>query len=333
MTNEIVGHKSYLALYSESEWGTKPETPVYVHCPADDYAVRFRPENRQATPYIGLRQKKHNRNHRGMVSGALSCSLYGAEAEGSLNISLAEYLCDWAFGNPETLALPSKGAEWAEGPDVANKNHSGLRVNSATLQGSSDAGVVSLALDLMGSTEATLDTAQTIPVDRNKLVEFEFPDITFEIGNVGGSLTEVAIDAFQIQRQNNLQAKYVGSRTPIHITPGLCTETFQFSIVKNAATYDVIRRTLSASAERHLRLTIKGLHSGTLASGDYAVCQINARCAGYVDHEDERSLEALLMQPLQFVVLKPDTANNGLTFTWGIDAIATTTAEPTTTGA
>lgn len=329
MANEIVGFKSHLALYSESEWGTKPETPVYVHCPVDDYSVRFRPENRQSQPFVGLRQRKHNRNFRGMPSGPLSCSLYGAEAESSLNVSLAQYLLDWAFSDPETLALPSKGAQWAEGPNVANKEHNGLRVNQATLQGSSDSGVVSLALDLQGKTEATLETAQTLPVDRNKLIEFEFPDITFELGNVGGALSEIAIDSFQIVRANNLQVKYLGSRNPVHITPGLCTETWQFSLVKNAATWDVVRRTLSTSAERHLRLTIKGLHNDTLASGDYAVCQIDGRCAGYVDHEDERSIEALLMQPLQFVVLKPDDSNNGLSFQWGIDEIA----EPTTTGA
>jgi hypothetical protein len=308
MANEILGAKSYLTLETESTWGTTPDSE-WVHLPVMDYGVKFVPERRNATPMLGVRQRKHGKNYRGMPSGSLQTSLFGAVDAGP-GISLAEYLTTWAFASPESVDLPSKSAIWAEGPDVANKIHKGLRVNQATMSGSDDTGFIQVDLELMGKTEANHATAETLPDDREKIQEFEFFDATLSI--FGGA---VAFKSFQWQVQNNLEVNYLNSFNPSLLTAGQRIESLNVVLIKNADTYDAYRR-LSTVTETTATLVLRGLHNGTGATGTHTVLTITFNRLSYVNHDDQRGISQLTKIPLQFDLLKPDSASNAVTLAY-----------------
>lgn len=320
MANEILGAKNYLVLASEDVWGTNPYDGSgsgsagqgYIHLPCDTYDVRFRAENRQATPYIGLLQRKHSNNYRGMPSGSLACSIYGYH-DTEIGISLAQYLMNWAFENHESTELPSKTAQWAEGPNVANKQHGGLRVNSATLSGSDDGGIVGLSLDLMGKSEATFTTAKTLPNDREKLSEFEFADVTCSIGG-----SAVNIKSFSLQIQRGLQAHYLNSYTPSILLATQRVLTLQLELIKNSDTYDAYRRA-TTSTELVAQLVLKGLHNGTAADSYTKVTLDFPRCH-LIDVDQNQQLSGLTTQPVNLICLKPDTSSNDMTTTWTTSA-------------
>lgn len=304
MANEIHSSLSHLVLSSESVWGTTDAVPVWVHMPVFDYGVRFRPERRNAQPHVGLRQRKHGKPVKGMPSGPLQAALYG-EVDTGTTESLAQYLLDWAFLNPENiLTLPSKSAQWAEGPGVADKDHKGLRVNTATLSGSDQSGIIELALDLMGKSDANLSGGmESLPDDRNKLHEFEMIESTFTLAGSG-----VKVSQFQYQAANNLEVNYLGQSEPELITGGPRVDTLSMTLVKNSNTYDAYRRSTDMN-EFTAELKLRGLHNGTGAAGDFTVATITFNRLQYADHEDERSFENLTKSPLQFDVLKPDDSN------------------------
>lgn len=306
MANEILGAKKFLVLYNEATWSTKPGSPTYVHVPVTEYNVRFKPQNRQANPYIGLFERKHSKNFRGMPSGNLNCALYGWQHSG-ISQSLMQYLLDWAFGDHESQAPASKGAQWAEGPNVANKEHNGLRINGATLQGTDESGVVELSLDLQGATESALGSAQSLPNNRNKILDCEFKDVT---ASIGGS--PVAIKQFQVQVQNGLKVEYLNSFTPSLLLKSQRVVTVQMTLVKNADTYDAYRRA-STATEVALQLVIKGLHNGTgTVATDYTVATLDFARASIVDVDEQGGKEDIATQPINFVALKPDSSSHDL---------------------
>lgn len=306
----ILGAKSHLFLSDEAAWGTQDGTPDYVHLPVTDYGVRFRPESRNAQPYIGLRQRKHGQYLRGMPSGALSTSLFG-QVNATATVSLAEYIMDWAFANPESLELPSKSAEWAEGPNEANKLHTGLRVNTATLSGDDASGIIAVNLDLMGVSEADVATAQTIPTDHEKLQEFLFHNATLTLA---GSAT--GMKGFQWSVANALEVNYLNSFTPSLITAGDRVDTLSITLPKDGDTYDVYRRTVTAT-EFTAVLVLKGLHNGSgTALTDYTTITLTFNRLRYSDHEDQRTLQTLSMLPLTLEVLKPDSSSPAVTIAY-----------------
>lgn len=312
MSNEILGAKRYLVLYNETTWNTKPGSPTYVHVPVTDYNVRFKPQNRQANPYIGLFERKHSKNHRGMPAGNLNCPLYGWHDAGA-GQSLMQYLLDWAFGDHESQAPASKGAQWAEGPNVANREHNGLRVNGATLQGTDDSGVVEISLDLQGATEnagGTI-TAQALPTSRNKILDCEFQDLT---ASIAGS--PVALKQFQVQIQNGLKVEYLNSFTPTLLLKSQRVITVQMTLVKNSDTYDAYRRASSAT-EVALQLVLKGLHNGTGTDGtDYTVATLDLPRASLTDVDEQGGKEDIATQPLHFVALKPDDSGTDIAISY-----------------
>lgn len=304
----LQGSKGHLVLANESAWGTVHGSPAYVHVPVTDYGVKFAPVNRQGRPAIGLRQAKQNRNVKGMVQGTVNSPLYGWQTAG-LGMSLAEYLMTWAFANPESLVLPSKYAEWAVGPNVANKRHLGLRVNQATLSGSEDQGIT-LALDLMGQDEILFATAQTLPANRNRLIEFEFEDCTFSIDG-----TPVPIGSFQWQIQNALTAHYWNSRRPSSLPPGDRVETFSVTPPKQTnAWQEALKENLADESVGVL--TLKGLHNGTgTVDTEWNQVVITFPLLSLVN-VDEQGGRGTLMEPLSWVCLKPDTADNASAMVW-----------------
>lgn len=313
----IVGAKNHLTLVNEATWGTFPGSPAYVHVPVPSYGVRFQPVNRQARPHVGLLQRKHNRNVKGWPAGPIPFQLYGWQPEG-LGMSLAQYLMTWAFSNPETLDLPSKAAEWAEGPNVANKRHLGLRVNSATLEGSEDNGI-SLSVEVIGRDElgqSTVTTAQTLPNSRSRLVEFLFEDTICELNG-----DEIPIGSFSWSLNRALAVRTYNSKRPQVMRATDYKSSLSLTRPKESDVWDAALRALDPDDENTVTLTLKGLHLGT-GTVDTAWTQlvIDFPLLSLVSNETQGGIEGLHDSALAFEVLKPDTADNSVAMTWSDEA-------------
>ena len=310
MQMAIHGIKSYVTLAAETTWGTTPGTPVYYHLPVTAYGVKMARDRRNSAPFVGLQQRKHGRSFRGMPAGQIQTNLYGFKPGGAAQ-SLMEYLVTWACSQPETIDKLSKLADWAEGPDVSNVRHSGLRVNGWTIEGSADSGTVTLTLDLMGKTEAALVTAQTLPNDRELCVEMEFTDCTFALGGVAQLLR-----SFRWQGQNNLAATYLNATSPSFLASGQLVETLNFTLMKENDTYAAYQRAFT-EVETTAQIVLKGSHNGSGAGGtNYTVLTVDFNRVAFVNPEDTRAVNALIEQGLTFDVLKPDSSSAAKTLTY-----------------
>lgn len=306
----IHGIHSYLALFAETTWGTTPGSPVFYHIPVATYGVKMNRDRRNSTPFIGLHQRKHGKSFRGMPSGQLQTNMYGWKPGGAAQ-SIMEYLVTWAMSQPETVDKLSKGADWAEGPDVSNVRHNGLRVNGWTIEGSADSGTVTISLDLMGKTETALATAQTLPNDRELCIEMEFSDCTFALGGVAQNLR-----SFRWQGQNNLAATYVNATSPSYLAAGQLVESLNFQMLKEADTYAAYNRAF-AEQEMTGQIVLKGPHNGTGTGGtNFTVLTVDFNRLAFVAPEDSRAINALIEEGLTFDVLKPDSASAAKTLTY-----------------
>ena len=305
----IHGVKSYLTLAAETTWGTSPGTPPYFHIPVESYGVKMKRDRRNAALFTGLQQRKHGKSFRGMPAGQLVSCMYGWKPSG-FGTSIMQILVDWAMSEPETVDKLSKLAEWAEGPDVSNVRHNGLRVNGWTIEGSADAGNVKISLDLMGKTESALATAQTLPNDRELCVEMEFTDCTFALGG-----SAILLRSFRWQGQNNLAATYLNSTSPSFLSSGDLVETLNFTFMKAADTYPAYNRAF-AEVEQTGQIVLKGAHNGTGTGGtNYTVLTVDFNRLAFVEPEDS-SGKALIEEGLSFEVLKPDSASAAKTLTY-----------------
>lgn len=322
MTN-VIGAKSYLALISETAWGTKPGSPTRVFVPVEDYGVQFQHAQRQAKPYLGLFERKHSHRRQGMPQGSIATSLFGHVDSGAA-VSLAEYLLDWAMVDEsgtihEAITLPSKTAEWAEGPDVSNVEHNGLRVNQATLAGSESGGVITLNLDVMGKTDAALATATDIPASHENLFEMEFADCVFKLDDgAGGSLAALSIVSFQLQVQHNLVVKYNNSNSPSLILKTDRLATFQVTLDKDSDDYDVFRRNLAAEVDFVGKLIVQGMNNDTTGTPGnvWTIGTLDLPKLRYLTHQDQRNRDNLFEQPLQFICLKDDSSSLDMEIAW-----------------
>ena len=306
----IHGIKSYLVLGAESAWGTTPGTPTFYHIPVTSYAVKMARDRRNSTPFVGLQQRKHGRSFRGMPSGQLQTHLYGYKPGGAAQ-SIMEYLMTWACSQPETIDKLSKFADWAEGPDVSNVRHSGLRVNGWTVEGSADSGTVTISLDLMGKTEAALATAQSLPNDRELCVEMEFSDCTFALGG-----SAVQLRSFRWQGQNNLAATYLNGTAPSFLAAGQLVESLNFTFMKADDTYTAYNRAF-AEVKMTGQMVLKGSHNGTGTGGtNYTVLTVDFNRLAFVNPEDTRAMNALIEEGLTFDVLKPDSSSAAKTLAY-----------------
>lgn len=304
------GEKSYLVTAAESAWGTTPGSPVYYHLPVTTYGVTMKRDRRNTQPFTGLRQRKHGRSFRGMPSGSLACMWYGYKPN-SNDKSLAEIVTTWAFSSPESINLPSQLCDWAEGPNVSNVRHSGMRVNSATIEGSADSGTITFSLELMGKNEAALVTAQSLPNDREKIVEADFADCTFALGG-----SPVQLRSFKYTLSNNLAATYLNGTTPSYLAAGGRVESLTFVLMKNDDSYAAINRAFVES-EMTGQIVIKGLHNGTGTGGtNYTVCTIDFNRLAFINPDDSRDIGKLIEQGLNFDILKPDTSDDAVDIAW-----------------
>lgn len=304
----IRGERSYFSFATETVWGVSNETPTYIHLPVNSYTVDMQRNRRNARPALGMVQQFHGKSFNGMPSGQLVFPWYGWEPSGATQC-VTQTLLDIAFSLLDEP--PSFMGEWAVGPDVANVLHNGLRVNQVTISGDAASGQVLVTLDLMGKTETAVVTAQTLPNDRNKIVEAEFSDITCAIG---GSALKIA--SFSLVQQNSLAAEYLNGTTPDYLTAGDRTMTLQVVPVQTADTYGAINRAF-AESEVAAELVIKGRHNGTGASGTYWQQTISMARAAFIRPDENRGRE-LKKQPLNFEILKPQSSTASIVNTWAL---------------
>lgn len=312
----VFGDKSYLFLASEAAFGVQDASPDYVYLPVTNYGIELISDKRDPMPYTGMAQKFDKIIGAQHTAGPIATALYGWRT-GDAEISLAEYVMAWAFTDLETLCgLPSKTCQWAEGPDVSNKKHLGTTINGATLSGSDDnASTISLALDCLGSSEATLTTAQEIPEDLERLNEFLFRDASFSIGPNSGALVAMEWKGFNWQVQRALNGIYNGNLTPRRYLAGAPSATFDFNIDKADGTWDAIRR--SAVANNYYgRMTLKGLHNGTGTTGNYAKVVIDFPKLSFNAVKDTWVRNGPVQQQVTFDIQKPTTADASYSLTW-----------------
>lgn len=317
MTGCIHGSESYAFMEDEaaSSWGQDPGASgsgsggTEYFFPFVSYGVRCTQLLRQSNAFIGLHQRKHRQAYGANVAGPASFYLHGYRPAG-LSKSLAEKAIDWMFKDYETDEVASRVVKWAEGPDVTNRKHTGLRVNTATLTGTAESGELLATVDLIGREEHPLQTAPALPSDLEKLADFDLSSMTLTLF---GSST--LCQAFTWQLNRNLQPLRLNEWWISQLCAGTRDETLSVTIPKESDTWDQLNRRLSDSpstVEGTAVLVCQGSHNGTGGSGTYTRMTVtfNRLRLTAVDQAGDKGI---LMQPLTFDVLKPDDSNNGTT--------------------
>lgn len=297
LTQVVTGQNIHVTAWDEDNltggsgtWGTKPGSPTYKFLPCYSYDVKFNTTRRNSRPHLGQYAVKHGRRYKGIPSGSMS---------GPMTASVAEFITDWAFAGDGVNFPSSIGCERAEGPDVANEQANGLMCNTFTLAGNEDQGNVVWTADVMGHSVGTVGTAQTVPNDLDSLSDFEFIDATLEIDS-----TATQMSGFSLNRQNNLVPKWLGSSTPQTLARTSQTTNFSFELPKQAATYDVVRRLLTAETEYDITLAVAGITGGgttTTVTIDMPRCQV-------IMPDDAYGVDQLTMTTISTQCLKPDTS-------------------------
>jgi len=271
----------------------------------------MQPKNRQANPFIGTLQRKHNRMTMAHPVGQIHTALYGWYP-GALSNSLAEEMVNWAFAENETVCRASKTAEWSVVGDTDNRRHLGLRVDTAVMKGSEDQQFIDLTLGVEGYDEVPDTYAEALPTDMNNLVEFEWGNTLFYIGANSGALNLLPIRAFALQRQWGLQTHFMNSTRPTY-APATQNETALTIVpIKTGIVYDEYIRDLD-TAELYGRLVVKGLHMDTGASGTLEVLQFDFPRLSFVNKNDsDDSAQGVTFETLNWACLKPDSSSNSV---------------------
>ena len=315
MTCPIANSQRYLMLSNETEaWGSLDGTPTYYHMPVFSYTVKNRPRPRQANPFIGTLQRKHNRLVMANPVGQIHTALYGYTPTGLSN-SLAEEMLNWAFAESETVCRASKTAEWSVIGDTDNRRHLGLRVDTAVLKGSEDQPFIDLTLGVEGNSEASDGTAETLPTDLNHLVEFEWGNTLFYIGTASNDLALMPIRAFALQRQWGLQAHFMNSTSPTYLAATQNDTNLTIVPLKTGTTYDGYIRSLG-SPYLYGRLIVKGRKMDTDSSSTLVVAQLDFPAISLVNKNDsDDSPQGVTFETLNWACLKPDSSSNSVTIT------------------
>lgn len=305
----IHGSKSYLFIAPETVWGVADDPPVYIPLPVDSYGAIFTRTGRNSRPALGIVDEVHNAMFNGALAGQVVLPWYGFEPSGS-STPLAKTITDWAFSNLVD-EMPSYQCEWAEGPDVANVLHSGMRVNQVTLAGDAASNRIMWTLDLMGQNETALATAQALPDDRNKAVEAKYSEITFTLGG-----SPIKLASFSVQQQNSLSAHFNNGDTCDYLTGGDRARLLQFTPVQTGDTWGANNRQFD-EVETSATIVIKGRHNGTGASGVFWQHTISMGRIAFINSEEQRGRE-LKKQPLNFRILKPQSSTAAIVHSWSL---------------
>lgn len=308
------GALSYLTLAKESTWGTAGTNKFHV--PVEDYSVKFNAENRQSNLFSGIHQRKYSRNFRGMPAGGMSLPLfsYWVNTDGSAGAdeSIAQVLLEWAFSSLDGTFTNAMTGEWAEGPDTSNLQHTGLRVNSFTLTGDDSTGSIICTLDLMGKAETTFATALALEDDREKFSEFLFADqtLTVDAGAVNPSNWTLTANFGQ-------SAKYLGAANPTYLNRTQCVIDFAFTVLKTDDTYPAFHRAVTTDKDLDIQIALVGSHNGTGTSGTNTTLTIDLPQCRMINPDSGR-VQDLIPETIQTHVLKPDTSEDSIQFTWGV---------------
>lgn len=307
----IPSELSHLFLGAETTWGTVPGSPTRIWIPCDQYTGMLKTEHRQANPFTGNLYKHHSKKRRARVEGNLTAKFFGWRNSG-MATSIAQYLFDWGFEIPADICnRDSKFAEWAEGPDVTNRLHKGLRVNQLTLAGDSGNGEVTISLDLIGQDEATLATAQTPPSATNQLVDAAFETCTISLGGV-----EIPMRSFQLVRNHNLFADYLNSTRLTYLIQGGIVDTLTVTVDKTDTTWDDLNRSTD-EGDIAVQLVINAPNAGTGDVGtDTNTLTIDIALARLQDSPSSFPRNQIAEQTLTFAILKPTGTDPAIDTTW-----------------
>jgi hypothetical protein len=222
-------------------------------------------------------------------------------------------MCQWGFGEHEVGFTTSYGAQWAEGPDIANREHNGLRVDNFSIQGDEDSGMNTWNMDVKGKSEIPLVTAQTLPTDHDKLADMEYADVTFTIDTVATKISNYTLSAAY-----GLKERYNNSREPDLLFKTQRVLNLSFNLVKNDDSYQAAVRLLTSDEEYDIQLQITGLHNGSGASGTSTQVIFDMPRVSLLNPEDARAIEDLTMTQVNCTVLKDDTTELDLSQTWSL---------------
>jgi len=317
----ILGAKRYQYFEKEtgsgSDWGTRPTTPVLVHCPTSSCGIKLVRNVTKHNPFIGTPQRRHAQNPNSLPQGSITMPLYGSVPASPGSKSFAQYFMELATDSQDTLdPRPSMRVfditRDGSGTTVGGHEFTGLRVNKMTLKGSADSGFLELTLDLIGKTGIALQaSADALPDDRDQLLEFYFSDVVFTLGG-----SAINIDSFEWTIDWGLKPKFLNSTRPSKLSAQANVQTLTVTPLKDSATYDAYMR-LQAQTELTNVLTIKGLHSGTgTVATNYCQGAFTFTRCSLLNADEVLNQEDYGMQPLIFDVLKPDTSANQVTPVW-----------------
>jgi|GEM_PF-2006242 len=302
----IVRAKSYLAMVRESTWGTTPGSPTWIHVPCENYGIEFQPQNRKSKPFLGAFGHKHNRNIKGWPAGQNSFYLHGWRPTG-LTESLAQWLLTWACANPETADRLSNSCFWAEGPNIGNQIDKGVRVNQFTLSGSEDQPIM-LATDCIGRDQVGDDvagSAPTLPNDRNRLVEYLFEHMTFELDG-----TEIPVGGFSWTGNFAMKVACYNDVRPHVVRAVDMASTLQLTRPREDDVWQEIVRSLDPEDEHELVIAMKGLHMGTGdVDTEWNQTTITFPLLALTTAPRQGGRDDLASMQLNFDVLKPDTSD------------------------
>lgn len=316
---ELAGWQRYLVMRKEDAWGVKSSINPDIPIPYAEYSVATRVEVRAANLFTGVRPRRHARPYRANIAGRLAMPLVAYYVADK---SMAQHLLEWAMSGAASPFLPSYTAELSE-VDIDNKRHLGLRVDSMTLAGDAETGIVSLSLELQGKSELGGIVAPTLTTPAPP-VEFLFSGVTLYLSDAstassaGGEEESVAIHSFRLRIDNNLRVHHVASFPPTVIAAGVRETSLRFRVLKSSNTFDVIRRAMD-STERACRLVLLGRHLGTGPSGEFTRIEFHfdrLSFAGAVDHGKPNDL---VSQEVDWIALKPDTTSSDVDVTFGVD--------------
>lgn len=300
------GWQKYGFFKKETTWGTAVTTDIWL--PFDDYSVVVTPEFYQASTFTGVRQRRApNLHKRKSLGGGLTCDFYGYHVASGSTVSVAQHLIDMALSAPGGLDLDS--FTFAQNDPNGDKIHEGLRVNSLTISGDADSGVVKLAFDLIGEEEAS-GTAPSLSATVPHYKSAMFRDCTFALGGSAASLK-----SFSLTIANNLIVGYNNSVWPSLLVAGPRTVDLQFALYKTANTYDALARATTVT-DTTGEIVIKAAHDGS-AANDFTTCTIAIDRMNFNSVADAAALNAIWEQTVGYMILKPNTSDNDIDLTWG----------------
>jgi hypothetical protein len=312
MANEFVGWQKHAWMGPESTWGEGESSSAgaILQIPYSSFSPRTVPAVVRPDLFTGLRQRKHSYIKNATPGGNLTTGLFAWQD--SLNVSLAEHLLEWATSGDNSNTLDSKWFELVEDGKADKKFH-GCRPSALTISGDVGSDFITASLDFSAKEELSLAASEAIDETIEDPGPMFFEDIVFTLDSVVTQLL-----SFSIVVNNNLDVSHTNSYFPTLILAGERTVQSQFTIFKNADTYDAYLRN-AAPADVAATLVLKGLHNGTGLTGDYTTVTIAMDRLKWVNTEDQdgSARNSVVKTLISYDTLKPETTDNDIDITYG----------------